>query len=52
MAKFDKNGNPIKQSRWVKSSDVPRYTKEQQAAIAELFHEADGWHRGARVYRA
>jgi len=41
---------PIKKSRWVKKSGVPRYTKEQQKEL-DKFSETDlnRWHRGARV---
>ena len=40
---------PVKQSRWVKKSDVPRYTKEQQKALDAVPCDADGWSNGARV---
>jgi hypothetical protein len=43
-------GQPVKHSRWVKKSGVPRYSKPQEKAIASRFSEQDGWHRGARVY--
>ena len=43
-------GEPIKHSRWVKASGVPRYSKPQEKAIASRFSEPQGWHRGARVY--
>lgn len=49
--KFDKEtGKPIRHSRWVKRSGVPRYSKQQEKAIGERFVEPKGWHRGARVY--
>lgn len=41
----------IVQSRWVKKSDVPRYTKEQQKDL-DKFVESFGWHRAARVRKA
>lgn len=46
----DEEGNPIRQSRWVKKSNVPRYNKEQRKLLDEMnLREPDGWHRGARV---
>ena len=50
MSKYDDDGQPIKQSRWVENSDVERYTKEQQKDLAK-YREADGWNNGARVRR-
>lgn len=50
VSKYDDDGQPIKQSRWVENSDVERYTKEQQKDLAK-YREADGWNNGARVRR-
>jgi len=41
----------VRQSRWIKRSAVPRYTKEQRKAL-DKFVECFGWHRGARVRKA
>ena len=51
--KFDKEtGKPIRHSRWVKKSGLPRYSKAQEKQIGEQFVEPQGWHRGARVRNA
>ena len=50
MSKYDEEGNPIRQSRWVEASDVERYTKEQQKDLGK-YREEDGWRNGARVKR-
>lgn len=41
---------PIKQSRWVKKSNVERYSKEQQKDL-DSYTEQPGWHKGAKVSR-
>lgn len=49
--KFDKEtGKPIRHSRWVKRSGVPRHSKPQEKWFASNICEPQGWHRGARVY--
>ena len=40
---------PIKQSRWVAKSAVPRYDKKTEDALIDQFGEEAGWHHGARV---
>jgi hypothetical protein len=46
--KYDEEGNPIRQSRWVKKSDVPRFDKEQQKGVDAVKGDIDGWFHGAR----
>jgi hypothetical protein len=36
-------------SRWVAGNE--RYPKDVLDAIYKIFREADGWHKGARVYK-
>jgi hypothetical protein len=47
--KLDEDGNPIKHSRWVRSSPVPRHTKAQDKWFGDNFTEPQGWRKGARI---
>jgi len=40
---------PIRQSRWVKKSNVARYSKEQLKELDTFGRDCDGWRNGARV---
>ena len=40
---------PIKQSRWVAKSAVPRYDKRALEHIMDTYVEAPDWVHGARV---
>jgi hypothetical protein len=42
-------GEPIKHSRWVAASAVPRHTKAQSKWFGTYFCEPDGWRNGARI---
>lgn len=41
----------IRQSRWVKLNNVPRYDAKLLDAIWAQYREADGWSKGARVVK-
>lgn len=43
-------GEPVRHSRWVSASGVPRYSKPQEKWFGSNIAEPQGWHRGARVY--
>ena len=45
-----KDKKPIVQSRWVKKSNVERYSKEQRKDL-DSYVEQPGWNKGAKVSR-
>jgi len=47
----EKETKPIKQSRWVRKSNVDRYDKRTLEFFGHHYVEPMGWHKGARIQR-
>lgn len=45
----DDDQKPIKRSRWVNGSGVPRYDQRTQERLDDIYIELPDWRQGARI---